>query len=101
MLFKGVIIRFIGLEFREASRYVVQSSAGRIREIRRVVVPLFPTFKVEAGCTKSPQSFAMHQDAGWFPLNLHTHPAEAVNGRQTVCAFQKMCDLCGSKCNGT
>lgn len=51
MLFKGVIIRFIGLEFREASpdNVVAKFCPDRIPEIRRVVVPLFPTFKVEAG----------------------------------------------------
>ena len=43
-------MRFIGLEFKESSpdNVVAKFCPDKIPEIRRVVVPLFPTFKVEA-----------------------------------------------------
>ena len=89
MLFKGVIIRFIGLEFREASpdNVVAKFCPDRIPEIRRVVVPLFPTFKVEAGALspRSPLPCTRMQD-GFRSISTPIL-VEAVNGRQTVCAF--------------
>ena len=50
MVLSGVIMRFIGLEFKESSpdNVVAKFCPDKIPEIRRVVVPLFPTFKVEA-----------------------------------------------------
>ena len=50
-------MRFIGLEFKESSpdNVVAKFCPDKIPEIRRVVVPLFPTFKVEAGAL-SPRS---------------------------------------------
>ena len=51
-------MRFIGLEFKESSPdNVVDKFAGQIPEIRRVVVPLFPTFKVEAGAVRPRRPF--------------------------------------------
>jgi hypothetical protein len=51
MEFKGSMMRAIGLEFKDSSP---ESMAGkdcpaRMPEIRRVVVPLFPVFKVFEG----------------------------------------------------
>ena len=47
----GVMIRPIGLEFRESSpdSVVWKVCPDRIPEIRRVVVPLFMVFNVEEG----------------------------------------------------
>ena len=91
-------MRFIGLEFKESSpdNVVAKFCPDKIPEIRRVVVPLFPTFKVEAGAV-----FPVYQDTGGFPFNLNTHFTETVNRGKTVGSFQKMSDLCGSKRNGT
>ena len=102
-------MRFIGLEFKESSpdNVVAKFCPDKIPEIRRVVVPLFPTFKVQEGLEsrsrggQGAQTFPVYQDTGWFPFNLNTHFTETVNRGKTVGSFQKMSDLCGSKRNGT
>ena len=59
MVLSGVIMRFIGLEFKESSpdNVVAKFCPDKIPEIRRVVVPLFPTFKVEAGAVRPRRPF--------------------------------------------
>ena len=87
MLFKGVIIRFIGLEFREASpdNVVAKFCPDRIPEIRRVVVPLFPTFKVEAGALspRNPLPCTRMQD-GFFSISTPILRKQSMVDRQSA-----------------
>ena len=102
MVLSGVIMRFIGLEFKESSpdNVVAKFCPDKIPEIRRVVVPLFPTFKVEAGAVRRAD---LSRVPGYWMVffDLNTHFTETVNRGKTVGSFQKMSDLCGSKRNGT
>ena len=56
---RGSMIRPIGREFKDVSpeRVVVKFCPARIPEIKRVVVPLFPVFKVSEGAQRPRRPF--------------------------------------------
>ena len=85
--FRGVMILAIGLEFRESSpdKTQLKLCPDKIPEINRVVVPLFPTFKVSLGALRPLKPFPRTRiRLSFFSISMPIFRKQSIVERQSA-----------------